>query len=201
MIFFARYEASQFGSPYILPEHLLLGIVRESPQAREAIGVKSDYEIRQRVEKASTRGERFSTSVDLPLGEATKRILAYSAEEKARLNHRQLTEIHLMLGLLRENGTLAEQILQERGATLESLREAANESLDKRPADMSNMPNDMLIDLAENYARALEQSPGFEHVLLAILAHEDSLAAKILERHGITLDSLREELKKRDSKD
>ena len=29
IIFFARYEASQYGSPYIETEHLLLGIVRE----------------------------------------------------------------------------------------------------------------------------------------------------------------------------
>src|SRR6266567_2504961 len=29
VIFFARYEASQFGSPYIDTEHLLLGLLRE----------------------------------------------------------------------------------------------------------------------------------------------------------------------------
>lgn len=28
-IFFARYEASQFGSPYIETEHVLLGLLRE----------------------------------------------------------------------------------------------------------------------------------------------------------------------------
>jgi hypothetical protein len=28
-IFFARYEASQFGSPYIETEHILLGLLRE----------------------------------------------------------------------------------------------------------------------------------------------------------------------------
>ena len=28
VIFFARYEASQFGSPYIETEHLLLGLLR-----------------------------------------------------------------------------------------------------------------------------------------------------------------------------
>src|SRR5690242_4130859 len=28
-IFFARYEASQFGSPYIESEHLLMGLLRE----------------------------------------------------------------------------------------------------------------------------------------------------------------------------
>jgi len=29
-IFFARYEAVQYGSPYIETEHLLLGLVREA---------------------------------------------------------------------------------------------------------------------------------------------------------------------------
>jgi hypothetical protein len=29
VVFFARYEASQFGSPYIETEHLLLGLLRE----------------------------------------------------------------------------------------------------------------------------------------------------------------------------
>lgn len=29
VIFFARYEASQFGSPYIEAEHLLLGVIRQ----------------------------------------------------------------------------------------------------------------------------------------------------------------------------
>src|SRR6266700_1394327 len=29
VIFFARYEGSQFGSPYIETEHLLLGLLRE----------------------------------------------------------------------------------------------------------------------------------------------------------------------------
>lgn len=29
MIFFARYEASQYGFPYIETEHLLLGLLRE----------------------------------------------------------------------------------------------------------------------------------------------------------------------------
>ena len=33
VIFFARYEASQFGSPYIETEHLLLGLLREDLRA------------------------------------------------------------------------------------------------------------------------------------------------------------------------
>ena len=30
VIFFARYEASVFGSPYVEPEHLLLALLREN---------------------------------------------------------------------------------------------------------------------------------------------------------------------------
>lgn len=30
VIFFSRYEASQYGSPYIEIEHLLLGLLREN---------------------------------------------------------------------------------------------------------------------------------------------------------------------------
>jgi ATP-dependent Clp protease ATP-binding subunit ClpC len=30
VIFFARYEASQFGAPYIETEHLLLGLLQEN---------------------------------------------------------------------------------------------------------------------------------------------------------------------------
>jgi ATP-dependent Clp protease ATP-binding subunit ClpC len=32
VIFFARYEASQFGAPAIEPEHLLLGLLKEDKQ-------------------------------------------------------------------------------------------------------------------------------------------------------------------------
>ena len=31
VIFFARYEATQFGLPYVETEHLLLGLLRENP--------------------------------------------------------------------------------------------------------------------------------------------------------------------------
>jgi len=38
VIFFARYEASQFGKDCIEPEHLLLGVLRESATMKELLG-------------------------------------------------------------------------------------------------------------------------------------------------------------------
>ena len=75
VIFFARYEASQFGSPYIETEHLLLGLLREDKALanrflRSHAAVDS---IRKQIEGHATIREKVSTSVDLPLSHECKR--------------------------------------------------------------------------------------------------------------------------------
>lgn len=125
VIFFARYEASQFGSPFIDTEHLLLGLLRETKglvSKLEANG-SSVLSVRKKVESQATLGEKFSTSVDLPLSNASKRVLAYAAEEAARLAHRHIGSEHLVLGLLREKEGLAARLLQEAGLNIQTLRE------------------------------------------------------------------------------
>ncbi len=64
VIFFARYEASQYGSHYIDTEHILLGLMREDrPLMSTMIGSGNLSEtVRQEVEKRIQRGERFSTA-------------------------------------------------------------------------------------------------------------------------------------------
>ncbi len=128
-IFFARYEASQFGSPYIETEHLLLGLLREDKAlANRFLHSHSTVEsIRSQVEGQTAPREKVSTSVDLPLSHASKRVLAYGAEEAQRLNHTHIGSEHLLLGLLREE-SFAAQLLRERGVTLESVREQVGQS-------------------------------------------------------------------------
>ncbi len=125
VIFFARYEASQFGSPYIESEHLLLGILRESKalSARlfaNSLGVID--KIRKQIEAHTTFGEKFPTSVDLPLSDECKRILLYAAEEADGLAHKHIGTEHLLLGMLREENCYAAQLLNENGVALESAR-------------------------------------------------------------------------------
>ncbi len=120
VIFFARYEASQFGSPYIETEHLLLGLLREDKALanrflRSHAAVES---IRKQIEGHTTIREKVSTSVDLPLSHECKRVLAYGAEEAERLNHKHIGTEHLLLGLLREEKCFAAEILHERGLRL-----------------------------------------------------------------------------------
>jgi hypothetical protein len=129
-IFFARYEASQFGSPYIETEHLLLGLLREDKALanrfiRSHAAVES---IRTQIEAHTTLGEKVSTSVDLPLTHECKRVLVYGAEEAERLKHEHIGTAHLLLGLLREKECFAAQLLHERGLTLDSVREQVQQS-------------------------------------------------------------------------
>jgi ATP-dependent Clp protease ATP-binding subunit ClpC len=125
VIFFARYEASQFGSPYIDSEHLLLGLLREDKSLtnrflRSRSAVES---IRQQIEEQSTVREKTSTSVDLPLSEECKRVLAYAAEEADRLGHKHIGTEHLLLGILREEKGLAGRILKEHSLQADGVRE------------------------------------------------------------------------------
>ena len=123
-IFFARYEASHYGSPYIETEHLLLGLMRETKQLTARFLQQGGPEaIRQQIETRSGKRSTIPTNVDLPLSNESKRVLAYSAEEADRLNHRHIGSEHLLLGLLREKDCFAAEILRQSGLKLEELRE------------------------------------------------------------------------------
>ena len=156
VIFFARYEASQFGSPYIETEHLLLGLLREDKTLanrflRSHAAVES---IRKQIEGHTTIREKVSTSVDLPLSHECKRVLAYGAEEAERLSHKHIGTEHLLLGLLREEKCFAAEILHERGLRLSTIREELQRSQSEKVS--SNRPKESSL-LAE-FSRDLTQS-------------------------------------------
>jgi hypothetical protein len=122
-IFSARYEACNLGSPYIETEHILLGLLRENRELVRLLHSGSIEVIRKQIEARTISLEKVSTSVDLPLSNEGKRVLSYAAEEAERLAHRHIGTEHLFLGLLREKGCFAAEILREQGVVLEKLRE------------------------------------------------------------------------------
>ncbi|MGA2133688.1 MAG: Clp protease N-terminal domain-containing protein [Bryobacteraceae bacterium] len=132
-IFFARYEASQFGARSIEPEHLLLGLLREDRSLRSILPSAKRDEIRKRIEeKAPQPIERISTSVDMPLSQDCKRALTYAAEEGEALQHRVIDSWHLALGLLRLEDSLAALLLRGSGIDYAALHATPPESLSPR---------------------------------------------------------------------
>src|SRR5213596_2188880 len=160
VIFFARYEASQFGSPYIETEHLLLGLLREDKALtnrflRSHASVES---IRKQIEAHTTIREKVSTSVDLPLSNECKRVLAYAAEEAERLSHKHIGTEHLLLGLLREEKCFAAEILHERGLRLSTIREELARSSQEKSQPQRQRESSLLSEFSRDLTQAAMDS-------------------------------------------
>jgi ATP-dependent Clp protease ATP-binding subunit ClpA len=165
VIFFARYEASQFGNPYIETEHLLLGLLREDPALVERFlgptNVATD--VRTEIERQIIRHERISTAVEMPLTNDCKMALNLAAEESERLAHRHIGTEHLLLGMLRVEGSLAAKLLRKRGLNPEAIRE----ELVKAPGSVS-----LLRALAEPSRGAITTLERFLSGLKSLKAEE-----------------------------
>jgi uncharacterized protein (TIGR02246 family) len=128
-IFFARYEASQYGSPKIESEHLLLGLLREGKKHAPALRQIGRRElIRKEIESRVIPGARISTSIQLPLSAECRSILKYAVDSAQHLGHPQVDLVHLVLGILREEKCMAAEILRERGVEPSSLGQEASQS-------------------------------------------------------------------------
>lgn len=141
VIFFARYEASMYGATHIEPEHLLLALGREdAPMLSRLLGLEKPLdELRRRLEARADLHQKISTTVELPLGQDTKRAITFAYEESEGCGHRHIGTEHLLAGLLRAEGTLAAQVLDESGLTLE----AARGNLAPEPAETSPETDDL----------------------------------------------------------
>ncbi len=169
VIFFARYEASQFGQPHIETEHLLLGLLREDKALTNRF-LRSNYSsveaIRRQIEGHTTIRESISTSVDLPISNECKRVLAYAAEEAERLGHKYVGTEHVLLGLLREEKCFAAEILKERGVRLLMIREELAKGPHQPPArGPESAPSRTCLGTSCKRRRTVSSSPWWAAVL------------------------------------
>ena len=124
-LFFARYEVSQQGGSSIEPEHLLLGLVREPPRAVGSLLVlkgKTLKALREEVEAQCVIRPKLSTSAEIPFAEDTKRVLVLTAEEADRLGQVHIGPEHILLALLRVEGSVAHKVLTSNGITHDAVR-------------------------------------------------------------------------------
>jgi len=132
VILFARYECSQYGSPVIESEHLLLGLLRETrllqhllksgPRAIDVLPRAIDV-LRKEIEKQIVVRPRIPTDSNIPLSSGCTRVLQFAAEESERQSHGYVEPEHLLLGLLLDDQCLGTRVLQAHEVTLSSVRE------------------------------------------------------------------------------
>jgi ATP-dependent Clp protease ATP-binding subunit ClpC len=128
-IYFARWEAQQSGSPYIEEEHIFLGLTHDADSKANQLFALSIHAENLRTQSAAQTSIKSSTSVDLPLSNPSKRVLAHAAEEADRLGSKPIGTEHLLLGLLRENKSSVPETLATAGIDLRSARNRIRQEL------------------------------------------------------------------------
>lgn len=126
-LFFARYEASEFGDVQIKAEHLLLGLLRTTGTAADILvaqGVSID-DIRREIQQHSSSREKVSTSVEIPFTNEAKGILQSAQQEADNLLHRHIGTEHLLLAMLRDEKLDAAAMLTRHGVRYADARGAA----------------------------------------------------------------------------
>lgn len=220
VIFFARYEASQFGSTLIDTEHLVLGLFREDKAlANQFLPSAASVEsIRRQIDLKIGRREKVSTSVDLPLSEESKRILLYGAQEAERLKQRHIETGHLLFGVMREENCFGAGLLHVHGVTPDKVRDwLANPGAPRSPEitldsegrwtgprgvdlERYSLKAARAILLAGREADQLASSTiEAEHLLLGLLREDKAISNQLL--HSETaLESIRHQIESNNEK-
>lgn len=179
VIFFARYEASQYGSAKIESEHLLLGLLREDKRlARTTLrAAGASAAIRQEIDSKLPHGPRIPTSVEVPLSTECKAILRYASDSAEHLQHSHIDTVHLLLGILREEQCGAAKILLERGLDTSAVQKRATET----------PPNPSRPAIAE-FATAAKADKALEEFLEAWKARDAESISGFFDATGLFAD-------------
>jgi hypothetical protein len=111
VIFFAKYEAANMASPYVEPEHLLLGLLRQD-KPLACVLLHSLDSIREKIKARPSANAKHSPGDDVPLTLESKRVLANAAMVAENRSERVDTA-HILVGLLREEKSFAAELLRE----------------------------------------------------------------------------------------
>jgi ATP-dependent Clp protease ATP-binding subunit ClpC len=120
VIFFALYEARQFGSAQIKSEHLLLGWIREDRTLM--YGLLTEEDTKKNVRLAVESRYKFPVKVrdkaeELPLSRESKAILANAVREADQRSDASIGTEHLLLGLVSKRFSVSARLLKKYGVT------------------------------------------------------------------------------------
>ena len=130
-------------------------------------------------------------------------IISYSREEANRLRSRDISPAHLMLGMLRDGGGRALEILDKLHIDFKSLKRQLEFCLKKESNENISTDEDLsfspltakILKMCMLEARLQKSSVAdTEHVLLAILKEGDNLAASVLSESAVDYDAVYDEL-------
>lgn len=141
---------------------------------------------------------RKSRGRDLPFTDRVRTLLAMAQKEAIRLHHQYVGTEHILLGLIGDAGSEAVRILGELGVQPAAVRASVHETVRLGKVGgvrEGELPYTSRVRKVLEYARGFAADAGVEyvgteHILAGLLAEKDGIAAKILNKHGATLDAV-----------
>jgi ATP-dependent Clp protease ATP-binding subunit ClpA len=198
VVVLAQEEARLLNHNYIGTEHLLLGLVHEgqgvASVALESLGISLGV-VRSSVSEIIGVGgsEPFG---HIPFTPRAKKVLELSMREALQLGHNYIGTEHILLGLVREGEGVAAQVLTGLGVDLGTIRQRIVELLNDMPASEPVQAGARvsfgagiggIFEPALHESRRLgDRHVGAEHVVLAALDSEESIAGRVLRSFGLT---------------
>ncbi|MEK6207827.1 MAG: Clp protease N-terminal domain-containing protein [Chloroflexota bacterium] len=210
----AQDEAIRFNHNYIGVEHLLLGLIREGEgvAARALNSLDVDLsKARTNVEFIIGRGDATTTPSEIILSPRTKKVIELAIDEARKLGHGWVGTEHLLLGIVREGGSIGAGVLQSLGVALDTVREQVIATLAQHPdarttparpeisaMAFQSMPHDRLDGGARRArarayweaGRANEEEIKPHHLLLALVANEEVWIRRVLADAGVDFADL-----------
>lgn len=132
----AQEEARRLQHPYVGPEHLLLGLVREGNGVGARLLANLGVEltnVRTAVESIIGRGDQ-KPAFEIGMTPRAVRVLAFAQEEAHRLSHDTVGTEHLLLGLAWDAEGIAAGVLESLGVNPERVRVQMTRLLRERTA-------------------------------------------------------------------
>ncbi|MGO8673414.1 MAG: Clp protease N-terminal domain-containing protein [Capsulimonadaceae bacterium] len=132
--------------------------------------------------------------------ERARKVVFYAQEEAGRLGENYVSTEHLLLGLVRENDSVAARIFERIGVEPGRIRTEIEGMVargnGRMGQDMQLTPRaKRVIDLAYDESRLLDNNyMGTEHLLLGLIREGEGLAGRVLSKLGVELDRTRREV-------
>lgn len=132
-----------------------------------------------------------------------RKAMQLANQESQRFNHEYIGTEHVLLGLVKEGGGVAANVLHNFNIDLRKIRVEIEKVVIPGPAGehlvMGRLPHTprtkRVIEYSIEEARNLNQNyVGTEHLLLGLIREEEGVASQILTFLGLNLNALREEV-------
>lgn len=127
----------------------------------------------------------------------TKQVLQYATEEARAFNHPYIGTEHILLGLIREDGGVAAQVLNDLGVKLSQARHAVEfivgvgEGPARQDQDLTARAKKVIEYAVDEAKRLNHHYIGTEHLLLGLVRNGEGVATGVLDILSVSLEQVR----------